>query len=493
MKLGKLLEGAAILAAKGTDPETEISGISTHSKKVKKGDLFICIKGKNGNGHEYIGDALKRGAAVIVTEMEPLSDCDRYIRVPSTRSFWASAENAAAGRPIDKLKTVAVTGTNGKSSVVRMLRSIIEAGGFRCGEIGTLTGTMTTPDPDVLYPLLAQMAADGCGYAVMEASSHALALDKLSPMRFAGAVFTNLTLDHTDFHGGMEAYGAAKAKLFGLCEKALVCLDDPGMAALSEAKKENRYFYSSKSDGADFSAHGLKCTTGGFAYDLYEKDGRFRIASPLVGAFHAQNSLAAAGMARLLGFDAGAVRRGIAAVKTIDGRMMPVVVSGSRLKAYIDYAHTPDALRAACVSLRECMSPDERLTVVFGCGGDRDKSKRPIMGAIAAEYADRTIVTADNSRTEDVYEIIRQIVGGMPPDARSLAIADRRQAIAYAVKTAAPNDVLLFCGKGHEKYEIKADGSSMKRMRSGKPRHQNNRKRGKTNEYHPSRSDAAQP
>ncbi|MBQ7160853.1 MAG: UDP-N-acetylmuramoyl-L-alanyl-D-glutamate--2,6-diaminopimelate ligase [Clostridia bacterium] len=459
MKLGKLLEDAEIVSARGADPELEISGIAAHTDKVKEGSLFICIKGKNGNGHEHICDAIKRGAAVIVTEEEPPDDCRRYVRVPSARSFWAAAENAAAGRPADRLRLIAVTGTNGKSSVTRMLRSIIEAGGERCGEIGTLTGTMTTPDPDVLYPLLAAMERDGCKSAVMEASSHALALDKLAPIRYAGAVFTNLTLDHTDFHGSMEAYGAAKAKLFGMCEKALVCLDDPGMKALSEAKKDGRYFYSMESDAADFTARGLKCTTGGFRYDLLENGRLYRITSPLIGRFHAQNSLAAAGMARLIGIDPCAVKRGIASVGTIDGRMMPVPVKGSKLRAFIDYAHTPDALRVACLSLRECMKPDERLTVIFGCGGDRDRTKRPVMGKVAAQYADKSIITADNSRSEDTYEIIREIVSGMPPYARKVSIADRRQAIAYAVHTALKNDVLLFCGKGHEKYEINADGS----------------------------------
>lgn len=459
MKLGTILEDVEILELAGVDPDTEISGIAAHSKKVRNGNVFICLKGKNGNGREYIGEALNCGAAVIVTEEEPPGECSRYIRVPSTRSFWAAAENAAAGRPADKLKVVAVTGTNGKSSVTRMLRSIVEADGRKCGEIGTLTGTMTTPDPDVLYPALAKMAADGCEYVVMEASSHALALDKLYPIRFAGAVFTNLTLDHTDFHGSMEAYGAAKAKLFAMCDMALVCRDDPGMTALSDAKKEGRYFYSTSDPDADFFARNVRCTTGGFKYELCEKDGGFKISSPLIGAFHAQNSLAAAGMARLLGFQRGAVKRGISALNTIDGRMMPVEVKGPKLKAFIDYAHTPDALRAACVSLRGCMSRGERLTVIFGCGGDRDKSKRPLMGAVAAEYADRAIITADNSRSEDTYEIIKQIISGMPENSRHLTIADRHAAIAYAVRTASANDVLLFCGKGHEKYEITAEGA----------------------------------
>ena len=458
MKLGELLNGAAPLEVSGVDGDTEIAGIAADSRRVKQGDLFICIKGTKENGHGHIGEALTEGAAVIVTEEEPPSGCSRYVRVPSTRSFWAAAENAAAGRPADKMKLIAVTGTNGKSSVTRMLRAVIEAGGEKCGEIGTLTGGMTTPDPDVLYPLLASMAGRGYGYAVMEASSHALALDKLAPIRFEGAIFTNLTLDHTDFHGSMEAYGAAKAKLFAMCKTALVCLDDPGMTKLSEQRRGKKLFYSTADPSADFYAADLKCTTSGSRFVMEYGEGGFTVSLPLIGAFQAQNALAAASMATVLGFGRSAVKKGLASVRRIDGRMMPVEVDGAPFRAFIDYAHTPDALRAACSSLRGCMKKDERLTLVFGCGGDRDRTKRPLMGATAAEYADRSIITADNSRSEDVYGIIREIVSGMPEGSRHITIADRRQAIAYAVRTAGKKDVLLFCGKGHEKYEINADG-----------------------------------
>ena len=250
----------------------------------------------------------------------------------------------------------------------------------------------------------------------------------------------------------------AKAKLFGMCEKALVNYDDPGMTALSHGAECPKYTYSMQSDLADFTAHGVDCSKSGYRFDLLERGGLFRIRSPLCGRFHAQNALAAAAMARLMGVGREAVAKGIASVTRIPGRMEKVDLPGEPFTAYIDYAHTPDALRAACTSLRECMEPDEKLTLIFGCGGERDRSKRPVMGKIAAECADRVIITSDNSRGEDPYEIIREIVSGMPDGTDRLVIADRRQAIGYAVRGAGAKDVLLFCGKGHEKYEIDAGG-----------------------------------
>ena len=460
MKLGELLRGLDHIPSDPTVLDTEITGISISHEGDLSGRAYVCIKGRRCDGHEYIGQALQNGAAVIVTENDAPAGI-RSVRVRSCRRAWAFMESAAAGDPQERLHMVAVTGTNGKSSVVRFLRSIIEAGGEKCGEIGTLTCAMTTPDPDVLYPALARMAGEGCGYVAMEASSHALALDKLAPVRFDCAVFTNLTLDHTDFHGSMAAYGAAKAKLFSMCGAALVNRGDAAMRALSERAPCTRYFYGTGRRGADYTARGLTFTPDGFSYDLYEKGkGVCKINSPLCGDFHAENSLAAAGAARILGFPPDAVRDGIASVRRISGRLEPATPAGAPFRAFIDYAHTPDAIRKACASVRRCMTPEERLTLIFGCGGDRDRTKRPLMGAAAEECADYVVVTADNSRGEDVYDIMREIVSGISDRRKHVCIADRRQAIRYAVHSAREGDVLLFCGKGHEKYEITAGGAS---------------------------------
>lgn len=458
LKLGELLQGVEYLTL-SCDSETEISGIATHSDNVRKNGMFVAIKGQHGDGYEYIGAAIEKGAAVIVTDREtPNLSGAGYIRVLSTRKAWAQIEYNAAGRPADSINLIAVTGTNGKSSVTRILHSIIEAAGEKCGELGTLGGGLTTPDPGDLYPALAQMVKSGCTWAVMEASSHALALDKLAPISFTGAIFTNLTLDHTDFHGSMSAYGAAKAKLFSQTEVALYNYDDPGMSALSRYAVCPKFSYSTKSDRADFTAHKILCSFDGFDFDLLEYGNLFRISSSLIGAFQVQNSLAAAAMARLLGFEREAVKKGITALKYIDGRMMPLDIKGAKFRVFIDYAHTPDALKSALSAVRGCMTQGQRLVLIFGCGGERDQTKRAPMGKIASRMADLSIITADNSRGEDTYDIIRGILEGFDPSSPHLTIADRRQAIAYAVHTAREGDVLLFCGKGHENYEIDAAG-----------------------------------
>ncbi len=459
MKLGELLKGVEYTALT-CDPETEIDGIHTHSEQVRENGMFIAIKGHHGDGHEYIDAAIEKGAAVIVTDREfPNQDRIGYIRVPSTRKAWAYIAHNSVGRPATLIKPIAVTGTNGKSSVTRILRRIIEASGEKCGELGTLGGGLTTPDPCDLYPALAEMVSGGYNWVVMEASSHALALDKLAPINFTGAIFTNLTLDHTDFHGSMSAYGAAKAKLFSQSKMALVNYDDPGMTALARYGSCPEYFYSMKDDRADFTARNVSCSFDGFSFDLLEYANIFRVASPLVGSFQAQNALAAAAMARLLGFDENAIKRGLKELTSIDGRMMPLDIKGAPFRVFIDYAHTPDALRSALGSVRKCMDAGSRLVLIFGCGGERDKTKRAPMGEIASAMADLSIITADNSRGEDTYDIIRDILAGFSPSSPHLTIADRRQAIAYAVHTARKGDVLLFCGKGHENYEIDATGS----------------------------------
>lgn len=458
MKLGELLKDVEY-TADDFDPEREICGVFTHSDDVRENGMFIAIKGQHGDGHEYVNAAIEKGAAVIVTDKaipDQAGIC--RIRVPTTRKAWAYIEHNRAGRPAEVINSVAVTGTNGKSSVTRILRSIIEASGQSCAEIGTLGGGLTTPDPCDLYPALSEKIKGGCKWVVMEASSHALALDKLAPMYFDGAVFTNLTLDHTDFHGSMEAYGRAKAKLFSICRSAVVNYDDAGLGAIREYANCPVRTFSMKDDGADFTAKNLRCDFDGFSFDLLERGGLFRVRGALAGIFQAQNALAAASAARMLGFDENSIQKGVASVTSIEGRMMPVRIEGADFRVFIDYAHTPHALESVLRSARCCMNGRGRLIVIFGCGGERDKIKRAPMGQAASRLADLSIITADNSRSEDTYDIIRDILVGFNPSSPHLTIADRRQAIAYAIHSARKDDVLLFCGKGHESYEIDASG-----------------------------------
>lgn len=459
MKLGELLIGVEY-TAQNADFGIEIGGVYTHSDDVRENGMFIAIKGKNGDGHEYINAAIEKGAAVIVTDNAIPDRCRiACIRVPATRKAWAQIEHNRAGSPAKFIKTVAVTGTNGKSSVTRLLRSIIEASGAECGEVGTLGGGLTTPDPCDLYPMLSRMVNEGCEWVVMEASSHALALDKLAPILFDGAVFTNLTLDHTDFHGSMTAYAQAKAKLFSRCRSAVANLDDEGIRSIVKNAGCPVYGFGVERDHADYTAKNLHCSFEGFGFDFLEYGNIFRIRSPLVGAFQAENALAAASMARVLGFGADCIQKGIASVKNIEGRMMPVDIKNADFRVFIDYAHTPHALRSVLQSARRCMNGKGRLIVIFGCGGDRDKSKRAPMGEVASRLADLTIITSDNSRSEDTYDIIRDILVGFRPSSPHLTIADRRQAIAYALHSARESDVLVFCGKGHENYQTDALGS----------------------------------
>ena len=458
MKLGELLRGVEY-TAQNVDPDIEIDGVYTHSDDVRKNGMFIAIKGQHGDGHEYVNAAVEKGAAVIVTDKAiPNEDCIACIRVPTTRKAWAYIEHNRAGRPSQNIKTVAVTGTNGKSSVTRLLRSIIEASGAKCGEVGTLGGGLTTPDPCDLYPMLSRMVNEGCEWVVMEASSHALALDKLAPICFDGAIFTNLTLDHTDFHGSMAAYGQAKSKLFSQCRTAVVNLCDSGISSIAKNTHRPILYFGLDDDSADYTAKNLHCSFEGFSFDLLEYTNIFRIKSPLVGAFQAENALAAASMARELGFGEESIQRGIAAVKTIEGRMMPVEIKNAGFRVFIDYAHTPHALETVLRSARRCMNGKGRLIAIFGCGGERDKTKRAPMGAAASRLADLTIITSDNNRSEDAYDIIRDILIGFDPSAPRLTIADRRQAIAYALHSAKDGDVLVFCGKGHENYQTDAYG-----------------------------------
>ena len=459
MKLGELLKGVEY-TAQNADFDIEIGGVYTHSDDVRENGMFIAIKGTHGDGHEYVNAAVKKGAAVIVTDKAiPNQDRVTCIRVPTTRKAWAYIEHNRAGSPAKTIKTVAVTGTNGKSSVTRLLRSVIEASGAQCGEVGTLGGGLTTPDPCDLYPTLSKMVNKGCRWVVMEASSHALALDKLAPIIFDGAVFTNLTLDHTDFHGSMTAYGQAKAKLLSQCRTAVVNLDDDGICSVVGNVGCPISYFGFGDDSADYTAKNLHCSFEGFCFDLLEYGNIFRVKSPLVGAFQAENALAAASMARVLGFDEVCIQRGIASVQSIEGRMMPVEIENAGFRVFIDYAHTPHALESVLKSARRCMNGRGRLIAIFGCGGDRDKTKRAPMGAVASRYADLTIITSDNSRSEDTYDIIRDILVGFDPSSPRLTIADRRQAIAYAIHSARDYDVLVFCGKGHENYQTDAYGS----------------------------------
>lgn len=487
MKLGDIINSADVISA-NVPLSAAVGGICADSRQIRGGELFICIPGVREDGHAYAAAAVAAGAAAVLTErpMPPLP----YIEVADTRAAWAYAEDAAAGFPSRRLRFIAVTGTNGKTTVSYLLRSIIEAAGERCGLCGTVGEGMTTPDPPLLYPLLADYAAASCRWVVMEASSHSLSQRRLAPLHFDCAVFTNLSEEHLDYHGNMEDYFAAKASLFRHADVAAVNTADRYGARLYDELGEMSgirrvSFSATDRAGADYLAERVVRGAdpsparpfGGLRYELVGRGENISIESPMPWRHNLPNTMTAASAALSLGIDSEAVRRGIAALSCVPGRLEPLSLSrgGSFARGraepppllFIDYAHTPDALASTLLSLRDGMrltcegdaATDRRhLMLLFGCGGDRDPGKRPAMGRIASRLADYTVITSDNSRSERAQDIIRQIMRGFDRERAHAVVTDRREAIFHILRAAQPGDVILLAGKGHEDYEIDRRG-----------------------------------
>lgn len=455
MRLSQLLYGIKILETNIEKFDTEIGSVSADSRKVEKDDVFVSINGSLYNGHKYIGEALSRRAAVIVTEDKSFSGGFPYIRVRSTRAAYAVMWNNLCHRPSERMKFIAVTGTNGKSSTVAMTLHLLRAWGIKCEGIGTLNSTLTTPDPPELYPRLAQLAEEGYEYVVMEASSHALEHRKLEPLNFEAGVFTNLTPEHLDFHKNMRCYAASKSRLFSKCNITLYNKDDKYADAVT-GRSGRRVSYSFSDNSADYICHNIKTALHGSSFDLLTIGELFRISFPLPGRFAIYNAMAACSLAHCLGMQKELIKQAAACMPMIPGRLERVELCSKNYSAFIDYAHTPDALSKVLSSLREITQG--RLVCVFGCGGDRDRSKRPGMGTIATALSDCVIITSDNPRTEDPIAIIRDILAGVNKSKRYTVIPDRRGAIRYAIHSARMGDTIVFCGKGHENYEINAWG-----------------------------------
>ncbi|MBE6573915.1 MAG: UDP-N-acetylmuramoyl-L-alanyl-D-glutamate--2,6-diaminopimelate ligase [Ruminococcaceae bacterium] len=489
MKLSELLWGLEISETNIEDLNIEIGNICDDSREVEKGDLFIALAGHSCDGHGYINEALERRAAVIVIERKECSGDFQYIRVPSTRIAYATLWSNLCGRPADRMRMIAVTGTNGKSTVVSMIEHILSCSGRKVSTIGTLNSSLTTPDPCELYPRLKELADSGIEFVVMEASSHALELEKLRPIFYEIAAFTNLTRDHLDFHGTMEAYAAAKAKLFCSCDTGLYNYDDDYIRRIAGEGNAKKLFYSAKQRIADFTAENIQTQIAKSRFDFLSEGELFRIEMPLTGDHNVSNALCAVSVCRILGVDKNTIRTAMSSMKGISGRMERVDITSTDYKAFIDYAHTPDALYKVLSALRNCMNKENRLICIFGCGGDRDRGKRKEMGAIASALSDLCIITSDNSRSEDPYMIIRDILSGVEKDSRYLIIENRERAIQYAVHTAKAGDVLVFCGKGHESYEINAYGKTEFNEKKIIQDADKERNRIKGNEYNSRRQD----
>lgn len=453
-----------------------VGGICTDSRNIRPGDVFVCIRGMTVDSHFYIKEAIARGAVAVVAERECTeTGTIPLILVEDTRHAATMLYDAWYGHPAHKMKMIAVTGTNGKTSVTYMLRCIFEAAMHRCGMIGTVhsyscgrrlnvrsenpLANMTTPDPAELYRILAVMAEDGVEYVFMEATSHALALRKLDALSFEAAVFTNLTPEHLDFHENMENYFSVKTQLFSMCKTAIINSDDDYGKRLARLATCPVLTCSTRERASDFFADHI-CDMGadGNEYRLISRNMRATLRTPIPGRFTVMNTLEAAACASSLGVSPSAIMTALGSLNSIDGRMERVKLGAlCDFSVFIDYAHTPDALYNLLTTARGFRKNGQRIVLLFGCGGDRDKSKRPVMGRIASELADFCVITSDNSRSEDPLEIIKEICDGMNETSYT-AIPDRAEAIDWVIRTAKRGDIILFAGKGHEEYEIDKDG-----------------------------------
>ncbi|OGL46194.1 MAG: UDP-N-acetylmuramoyl-L-alanyl-D-glutamate--2,6-diaminopimelate ligase [Candidatus Schekmanbacteria bacterium RBG_16_38_11] len=477
MLLNKLLE---ILPEKKISGETDlnISSIEYDSRKIKDGSLFVAIRGLKDDGYKFIGDALIRGAKAIVVN-EGLFDAKAYrqnkpftaIEVKDSRSDLALLANKFYDFPSRSLKLIGITGTNGKTTTSYLIESILKEDGKKTGLIGTinyrigdevLPALRTTPESSDLQKILKDMVSAGCGFAIIEVSSHSLELNRVDGCYFTGAIFTNLTKEHLDFHKNMKNYLSAKKKLFqGLKNMngsdtttfAVINADDPVAGEIIAATGVRIATYGLKVK-ADISAADFKSDFSGTRGRVIFPDGEIDISSPLAGGFNIYNILAAAAASYCLGIRKEKIVEGIAAMKSVPGRFQMVEWNGD-FEIIVDYAHTPDALER-CLSQAKNISRGKLITV-FGCGGDRDKGKRPEMGRIGAELSDVLYITSDNPRSEDPVKIIEDIKAGIKGKEikeKVKIIPDRREAIYGALEIAQTGDLIVIAGKGHEDYQI---------------------------------------
>lgn len=483
--LGELTRGLKILAARG-EMATAVSGICYDSRKAAPGSLFVCVPGTRVDGRAFIADALARGAAAVVAEAEVPAEVPVFVRVPNSRAALAALAASFYGHPASGLDLIGITGTNGKTTTSFLLESILRRAGHRPGVLGTLTyrwagkevaAPMTTPESLDLQEIFFEMLRDGVSHVVMEVSSHALALGRVAGCTFRAGVFTNLSQDHLDFHRTMEDYFAAKKSLFrdfldpGLSVAAINADDAYGKRMLENGACGARCLGYSAQTGPEGAGTVFAKQAGfsprGICALVSTPSGEIAIESPLVGRLNLYNVLAAVSAAVALGIPGEAIAEGIRAVSTVDGRLQRVAASDARgFHVIVDYAHTPDAMEKALACLRE--TTPGRLIAVFGCGGDRDRGKRPLMGRIAAQRADLVVITSDNPRTEAAESILDQIEAGVrqtgiprfdpngaPPEKRGYARqADRREAIGLALSLARAGDLVFIGGKGHETYQI---------------------------------------
>ena len=443
MELDRLLEGVEILDLRGGTEGVDVTAITYDSRRVDRGALFCCVRGAVNDGHEFASGAVRDGAVALLCE-RPLDLGVPQVLVSEVRPAMAELAAAFHGRPSERMTVVGVTGTNGKTTVTHLLRSVLTAGGARTEVVGTLTGARTTPEAPDLQELLAGFAARGVSAVAMEVSSHALDQHRVDAMSFRAAVFTNLSQDHLDYHRTMDRYFSAKAALFepGRAAVAVVNASDPWGRTLIE-----RLRAAGDPVVAAFSAEDAVDPVVGLDSSRFTWRGR-TVHLPLGGQINVMNALAAATAAAAIGVPEEAIVSGLESVEPVPGRMEPVD-AGQPFSLIVDYAHTPDGLERVLSGARSAR-PTGRVAVVFGCGGERDPGKRPLMGEVAGRLADLVVVTNDNPRSEDPMSIIDEVASGVGPGADLVVEPDRRAAIGRAVGWARAGDVVVVAGKGHE-------------------------------------------
>lgn len=442
--------------------DVDITGIAYDSRSVTKGNVFVCIKGYESDGHKYAKMAEENGAALIVAE-DKIDVSVPVCYVKNSRRALAMLSCAFYNNPSKKFKLIGVTGTNGKTTITYLVKSILEAAGKRVGVIGTnqniigdkvlvtKSNTPTTPNALELQQLFSEMVENDAEYVVMEVSSHALELDRVYGCKFDVGIFTNLTQDHLDFHKTMENYLMAKAKLFDISEKGVVNYDDEGGRKIVESK-DCEFLKVGFGDGCDLVASDMRIDAKGDDFNITYKGKTYPIHIGIPGKFSVYNAICAIGAALELGIDIETIKNGLNEAKGVMGRV-EVVPTDTDYTVIIDYAHTPDGLENIIRAVKEFAKG--RVITLFGCGGDRDNTKRAIMGEIAGKLSDYSIITSDNPRTEDPVRIVEMVEEGMKrTDGKYTLIVDRREAIGYALDFAKKDDVIILAGKGQETYQI---------------------------------------
>jgi len=460
--LSDILNGIPASELQGS-PDVEIVSIASDSRKVVPGSLFIAVRGTLVDGHNFIETALKSGAVAIICEELPAHVTGEvsFIMVADSAIALGLAASNFYDRPSAKLKLVGVTGTNGKTTVATLLYQLFRDLGYKCGLLSTvenqingevIPATHTTPDPIELNRLLDDMVAKGCDYCFMEVSSHAVVQHRIDGLTFSGGIFTNITHDHLDYHKTFDNYLKAKKGFFDALPKnafALTNIDDRNGEVMLQNTKAHKKSYALKSM-ADYRAKILENQFGGLLLQINNEEVWFK----MVGSFNAYNLLAVFAAAMLLDQDKAKVLTSLSKLKGAEGRF-DYFISPDKVIGIVDYAHTPDAVQNVLSTIHNIRKGNEKVITIIGCGGDRDKTKRPVMAKVACEWSDKVILTSDNPRSEDPAQIIKDMEAGVGPSQqkKTISITDRREAIKTACHLAAPGDIILLAGKGHEKYQ----------------------------------------